>query len=336
MKQLKNNLCFIFLFLYSVCFSQDIHFSQFYAAPLVLNPANTGNFDGDWRIINNYRNQWKAIPVPFNTFGFGIDKNIMVKEKKFGAGLQIVYDQSAGLLSLSKIFLSGNYKINISENIFSLGLQAGLAIRSFSFGNLTFPDQYDSNIGYFNPQLNNNDPTLQQNLLYFDLNTGILWSRKINRIEPEAGYTICHLNNPKETFLPGTNRLPARHILNAGIKITLNYQWYVIPRCMYMFQKNATDLLAGGNVYYIIPNLNIVANTVFAGAYFRGGYKRNSDAMILVAGAKIQNFEAGISYDINVSDLSKATKNRGAFEISLIYIIGQDILKNRSIPCDRL
>jgi hypothetical protein len=38
---------------------QDIHFSQYYASPLSLNPANTGNYDGDWRLMNSYRQQWK-------------------------------------------------------------------------------------------------------------------------------------------------------------------------------------------------------------------------------------------------------------------------------------
>jgi hypothetical protein len=38
--------------------AQDIHFSQFFASPLTLNPAETGNFPEDYRIGGNFKNQW--------------------------------------------------------------------------------------------------------------------------------------------------------------------------------------------------------------------------------------------------------------------------------------
>ena len=33
--------------------AQDPHFSQFFASPLVLNPAYTGKFNGTWRLTAN-------------------------------------------------------------------------------------------------------------------------------------------------------------------------------------------------------------------------------------------------------------------------------------------
>ena len=54
---------------------QDIHFSQFYAAPHTLNPALTGSFDGDWRFAGNYRNQWKSVTEPFKTLALSADAN---------------------------------------------------------------------------------------------------------------------------------------------------------------------------------------------------------------------------------------------------------------------
>ena len=60
----------------TVVISQDIHFSNWQMSPLNLNPANTGMFEGDGRIIFNYRNQWKSVPVPYNTYSFGADFNL--------------------------------------------------------------------------------------------------------------------------------------------------------------------------------------------------------------------------------------------------------------------
>src|SRR5690348_17309701 len=49
-------------------FAQSLHFSQYYNAPMLLNPANTALMsDYDYRVGANYRNQWATIPVPYNT-----------------------------------------------------------------------------------------------------------------------------------------------------------------------------------------------------------------------------------------------------------------------------
>ena len=43
-----------FCALLSTAKSQDIHFSQYYASPLTLNPALTGLHGGDFRAVVNY------------------------------------------------------------------------------------------------------------------------------------------------------------------------------------------------------------------------------------------------------------------------------------------
>src|SRR5688572_14176389 len=83
-------------------FAQDIHFTQFYASPLTLNPALTGKMNGDYRIAGIYRSQWRSITsdpsfTPFATpaasfdipFAFGRKKNNAI-----GAGLQLVNDMT--------------------------------------------------------------------------------------------------------------------------------------------------------------------------------------------------------------------------------------------------
>ncbi|MGB1253256.1 MAG: type IX secretion system membrane protein PorP/SprF, partial [Candidatus Promineifilaceae bacterium] len=48
-------------------YSQDPQFSQFYASPLYLNPAFTGNVDlGQFAF--SYRNQWPGIPGKFISY----------------------------------------------------------------------------------------------------------------------------------------------------------------------------------------------------------------------------------------------------------------------------
>ena len=61
--------------------AQSIHFSQYYNAPMLLNPANTALMpENDYRLGINYRNQWASIPVPYNTFSAFADFQAFHKE----------------------------------------------------------------------------------------------------------------------------------------------------------------------------------------------------------------------------------------------------------------
>lgn len=58
--------------------AQDIHFSQFFNTPYAQNPANIGQFDGDYRMGAVYRQQWRSVTIPYSTFGMGADRKSVV------------------------------------------------------------------------------------------------------------------------------------------------------------------------------------------------------------------------------------------------------------------
>ena len=68
--------------------AQDIHYSQFYMAPLHLNPAMAGVMNCNNRIITNYRNQWATVLTnPYNTFSASYDQKVPVgRSDYFGWG----------------------------------------------------------------------------------------------------------------------------------------------------------------------------------------------------------------------------------------------------------
>ena len=54
--------------------AQDQHFSQFFAAPLNLNPALAGAYEGSFRVGAIYRDQWRTVlDNPISTYGVGGD-----------------------------------------------------------------------------------------------------------------------------------------------------------------------------------------------------------------------------------------------------------------------
>src|SRR5579863_1305275 len=82
--------------------AQDFHFSQFYASPLTLNPALTGNFNGFYRITGIYRNQWPGLTQgkpAFSTPSVGVDLSLLkdkIKNGALGVGLVFANDQQNG------------------------------------------------------------------------------------------------------------------------------------------------------------------------------------------------------------------------------------------------
>jgi type IX secretion system PorP/SprF family membrane protein len=316
--------------------SQDIHFSQFYASPHTLNPAETGNYDGDWRIMNNHRRQWAAITPPYSTTTIGYDKQFYRSNDKISAGGIFINDKSGdGKLLVNKFFLSGAYHKQFGGHNLSAGLQAGYVMKSFSAQALSFPDQWNSNNGQFDTSLPTGDNSLSQQSNYADFNAGVLWGTKMNSFEPYAGISFFHLSSPKETFLNGNEKISIRQNFHGGAKIILNEKFYLQPDFQFIGQKKANNMLSGFNIGYVLPDSETI-KTIYGGTFFRNGISRNSDAFIITSGLKYKNFLLGLSYDINISDLKLATRNKGAIEFSLIYIAPSSLLNKITVPCERM
>ena len=68
---------------------------------------------------------------------------------------------------------------------------------------------------------------------------------------------------------------------------------------------------------------------------YRDGFGRNGDAIFPIVGLTYKTVDVGVSYDINVSDLSAGSNRKGTFEFSLVYTPPAFNPQNLSIPCHR-
>ena len=76
--------------------AQDVHFTQFDATPMIVNPAFTGAFNGSWRASGIYRNQWRSVTVPFVTYAASFDAPILqdlTVDDYLAAGVQLYNDR---------------------------------------------------------------------------------------------------------------------------------------------------------------------------------------------------------------------------------------------------
>ena len=72
--------------------AQDVHFSQYYANPLYLNPSFAGSIVCP-RIVANFRDQWPAISGTYVSYSASYDQHFDVLSG--GVGVLFLGDRAA-------------------------------------------------------------------------------------------------------------------------------------------------------------------------------------------------------------------------------------------------
>lgn len=335
---MKNSQKYFVLFLlfFGTLQAQDVHFSQYYFSPLSVNPANTGNFKGDYRLFGNYRTQWRNLDKGYNTYSAGGDMNFYPKNRTVGAGLILISDLSAENLSVTKILPSAAIHLKVAGFKLHFGVQPGIVIKTIDFYKHSFPEQLNWNTGKFDNTLPNSEINVAQRFTYFDGNAGFSVSRKFGKIEPVLGFSVFHINKPTESFLSNAkNHLPIRQAYNAEINWDLKRNLILHLHSLYGYTTKASDWVSGVNLEFVLSRDAFFSNSVFAGFMWRDGFKRNPDAAIFTAGLNYSHYTLGFSYDVTQSQLKTSVNSRGAYEIAIIYRAKSTRLSRKIVPCDR-
>ncbi len=312
----------MFLLIYNA-YSQDIHYSQFFASPLNSNPANTGNFDGDYRFVLNNKNQWLSFADAYRTFSLSFDAgfdNFLIKKSISGIGLQVNTDiAGSGDLMTNQIILNAGYYFpcNKAGNILlGVAIAPGYFFQNINFSRLTFGNQYVNNS--FNSNINPDENFANSRINYFDISLGSNFIYNGNpNFKPYLGFSVFHLNQPKKSFSENSDRfLPIKYIVTTGANIRINEQLFVEPMLHFMFQQKYTEYNFGAMLKYEHSPVS------FQALYF-ALMCRAKDAAIICFGGKYQNIQLLINYDINFSKLTNISKGKGGLELSLIYIFSR-------------
>jgi type IX secretion system PorP/SprF family membrane protein len=318
----KNGLLGLLLFAGASIKAQDIHYSQFNASPKNLTPAQTGLFDGDWRFVGNYRSQWSAVPVPYKTFSLAADTRFgkLLKNDVPAAGLVINTDKAGdSKFTTLQVLPSLAYIKKLtadSTNFLSIAIQPGFTTRSFDINALTFDNQYNGDVYDKNLLSGENFPRTR--ITYFELGGGVayLW-KKSYRKQINIGVSALHLNQPKQSFFNNEEiQLDIKTTVSGLAQFPITEKIDIIPSFMYQTQWKYKETVVGAFGKYYLKPINGLTTAVSLGAFYRV-----KDAFILVANMDYKNFNVGVSYDVNTSGLVPATNGRGAFELSVIYII---------------
>lgn len=300
---------------------QDIHYSQFYNSPLNINPALTGIFNGDVRVIGSFRDQWRNVEVPYTTFTGNYDMKLYTKNRDkgfFGVGAIFNYDQSGDAnYNLTDLNLTGSYSRIINKNnIVTAGILLGVASEGYSADGLRWDSQWTG--AEFDPTLPSNENFNTDRFTYLETGIGLNYRyQKSARTNFNLGVGLWHLDKPSSTFDNITSELPRRLAINFTGTFKVANPLDLGLHANYYDQGPYAETVVGGLVRY---HLNQKAGKKYAidlGVNYRLG-----SSLIPLAALHFNQWYVGASYDLNLTHFQDLHDLRaGGPEVHIRYII---------------
>ena len=304
--------------------AQDIHFSQFFEAPLLRNPSLAGIFEGDYRVQGVYRDQWNSVTNAYRTGSFNAEYKMPIGKGSdfFTTGLQIVYDK-AGTVGLTTTHLlpAINYHKSLSAEkvmYLSLGFMGGLVQKRIDYSKITTDIQYGG--GGYDPSVPNGETFPNANLNYFDGSFGASFNTTFgveNKNTMFVGAAYHHFNRPKNSFYHNAAiELNPKYVFSVGVKLNVDDYTFFTLQADQSIQGPFKETIGGALYSWKLGGDPESAPYVLhAGAFLRW-----KDALIPVIKVDMNSLSVAISYDVNVSQLKTASQSRGGFELSVAYI----------------
>lgn len=300
--------------------AQDQVFSQFYNAPIQLNPGLVGLTETA-NISINYRNQWPGWPQAYTTYAASYDK--FYDYFNSGLGIQVLSDNAGdGIIKTNRISGVYAYRLQLSKKFQArIGLEMTAVQSRLDWDKLIFFDQIGLNVENGAPgftvipstEVRPND----LNKIYFDLSMGgIIFSEKYY-----IGLSLKHLNSPNDRFESENSGvyagLPLRMSIHAGWEIDLDgynnegFGSFIAPSVLLVRQSGLSQLNAGG--LYNKENF-------FVGSWLRYDFS-NIDAMIFSFGWRTEWLKLSYSFDLTLSS-AQIIRTTGSHEIGVILNFG--------------
>lgn len=321
------------LLLFLICFSvqimhgQDIHFSHIKATPTFINPAMTGLFNGHIRYAANYRGQWNAFTNGYKTIAASADMRVKdLKSSIFGAGVSVFSDKAGDLnFSTNSLSLNASFIQLLGKKTWaSFGIQNALTQNRFNFLDAKTLQQETSDFS--------------QSVFYWHLSTGLALMHELkNGNLLYLGTSVFHINQPEVSFL-GTGAITdpsAAELLDIKLSIhggaDINLFRSLELRAAFLFtdQGPHREISVGSFLKYSrdfqFSNSDKTAK-LYLGAWLRWYSEvdvSGADALIATARLDINNTSIALSYDVNVSTLTRISSGQGGFELSIVKIINK-------------
>lgn len=327
-------LLILSIIMWSGVHAQDVHFSMLNNSPMTLNPALTGGFNAEHRVMANYRTQWGTIAKPYTTYALSYDVGLLKSSSAgfLGLGLQLFSDKAGDLkMGIFQLNVSIAYHLAVSQNHFlTAGIQGGYSQRSINETGMQWDSQYDAtSTDGFNPNLPSGETMSFNSFGIGDFSSGILWTfnngatnmSSNDQIKGNLGFSMFHINQPKKTFYDVLEKkMFLKYALHTNVLFGIpGTNMAIVPSASLFFQGPSREILLGSMFRFRLQESSKYTNFVSETSLSVGAHYRFGDAIIASAQFEIKNWMLALSYDVNVSKLSAASKSMGGIEIAIRY-----------------
>ncbi len=318
MEAMKKGYYFLFFLVLSFSsMAQDIHWSQFVDNPIYQSPGQAGNFNGDYRFIANYRDQWRSVSVPFQTISVSIDSKLD-KKSELGYGLLVFHDLVGdGKLKTLEVQANANLPFTLNADksmVLRTGINLGMNQRRLNSNAFYFDNQFNG--VQFDPTLPSNETFSTESKTNFSTGIGTVLDWQLDKESKlNTGIGFFNLNRPNQGFFGDKITRDIRSNVFASYSRSLRENLLVLPAANFSLQGKYHEFVLGSSVKYLLANQKIIYRAVQGGVWYR--FK---DAAYFTAGMDYQNWFFGVSYDLNFSKLTQASGARGGIEFAVRYI----------------
>lgn len=330
--------------------AQDPVFSQYTAAAVYNNPALAGLYDGDVRLAANYREQWSSSlgGQPLRTYAAGAELRYDLGGRDyFAASTNLLHDsggeaefartQASVALTGQKYLAGGRGR---DATYLGFGARVGYGQHRIKPTGLWFSSQYDTASASVGGEAGSFPASFTGSTRgYLDAAVGVSLTVVKERYSVWGGVAGHHLTQPNVSFLGNAEiALDARYTAIVGGEWLYTEELRLLPSLIAEIQGPHRRVAAGAAVYYKPENRDGGDTGFRMGVYARTAAQSegsdNLESVIFAAQIEFGELAIGISYDINVDPLALATDGRGAYELSVGYVL--DNQRRHKVVCPKI
>lgn len=296
----------------------NLHYSQYYNAPMFINPALTGQIGEDlYRLNAHTRTQMTNIGDGggglYKTGSAGVDLSLF--NKKLGTGLYITLDDAGGVFKTVQVMPSLSYSFHMGDNILTFGAQGLYNITSVDLSSARWPGG-NPPPGFYAPAMS-----------YFDMNAGSNLKLDLYYIRANIGGSVNNLLRKDQKFsnVSGAQgvKVPMLFKMYTNVEIDMTDKLQLMPSILCEYEAGSTNFVVGSNMSYKLFEGGENGNSLLLGLYARTNLG-NLQSVIPKFGMKMNKLLIMGSYDFDVA-MSKAGFSNyfegfsHTFEISIIF-----------------
>ena len=278
--------------------AQDLVYSQYWNNAHFLNPALSGLINSNMRVLISNRTQWaNVMNKPFETYNLNLAFNLGEKpgsqNNSFGFDINLLSDKAG----------AGNYGITQIGSGFSFNKRFGSSQLGTGFQMHYNQIGVDPTKLIFEPTGQISESLTFTRMQYFDIAFGINYIYNLkDKFNLSLGSSGFNLNRPAISLVNADKESKSirwSHYITSEVLLNRQSNLYLNTSILYSTQDLFKQLTFGG----LISKLNKTKksiNQVYAGIWYRV-----NDAIIPSFQMRLKSSKIGLSYDINISDMSK-------------------------------